>query len=188
MQREPAVIRGRSVQQIAGLAGLIGGLVLAVAGLADPAGSLVPLGFGLIWICEIGLLKEFARARPRAAALGSLILIPGAIVGIMGIWSFVTTGSLIGISLLAVGFGLWFVAVPILAIGCAGAGLVDAMPANSLALLSALAVLASATGDAGLERAVWTGWSVAWTWLGYALIRPVPVDSRVADGSGGGIR
>jgi hypothetical protein len=127
---------------------------------------------GLLALCEIGLLREFARAYRFTSAILSVILAIAGLFAIMGFWSLLTAGSVISIAWIAIGVIPWFIVAPVVALGCARAGLLGRAPATAAGLLSLLVLVASATRDPPLVLVAYAAYRLGWSWLGYALLRP----------------
>jgi hypothetical protein len=165
-------------RRVSGIAGIVGGVLLVSNALwnAVSGDSRVPftlVGLGLVGVCEIGLLREFARVHRSSATILAVLLLPTGLLAALGFYSLMTAGSLAGVAWGALGVATWFIAAPLVAVGDARAGLVDTGPAWALGVLTGLAVVASAVvRESLLQSAILGAWALAWVWLGFALLRP----------------
>jgi hypothetical protein len=176
MPVDAARIRDATLRQVAGIAGIFGGLILLVVAFAQRTGVIggtpaALVGLGLVALCEMGLLGQLSRARPLVAFLLSIALLVAGLVAVLGLWSLLTAGSVFGVGLAGVGIATWFILAPLLALACAQVRLLDLAPAIAFALLTLLAVVASETKEPSVVLAAWAPYLLSWSWLGYAIFR-----------------
>jgi hypothetical protein len=156
------------------MAGISGGLALVANALSEgffKAESFL-LGLALISLCEIGLVRELGHARHVARIVVSVVLLPSGIIAIMGLYSLLTAGAVVGVALTAVGALVWILAAPVVALACAQAGLVGLAPAVGLTTATLLFLLTSVVFRGSiLEGAMGIAWALAWAWVGLSLFR-----------------
>jgi hypothetical protein len=195
----PGYERTPRLRQAAGIAGIFGGLLLFLLALGSQLEGLSQalsnaatlLAFALLALCEIGLVRELARSYSAAAILLALVLAIAGFVAVVGFWSLLTVGSAIGVAWASIGFVPWFFLAPVVALGCVRGGRLPVAPASALALLTVLAMLATATRDPRLALVAFATYALSWSWIGYALVRnadlippPRPAEPLVQDQSG----
>jgi hypothetical protein len=125
----------RSVQVATGFAGIAGGLLLAaiwfIPAIQPTDATLV--GFGLLYLSDVGLLLVMARAIPLWGLvwglLAAFLLGATGAVGVLGFWGFSTGGGIGAIPIMAFGLGGLFLAAPALALACAWARVLPWAPA-----------------------------------------------------------
>jgi len=159
------------VETGAGLAGIIGGVVLAAAlilpGLQSTAAA--NIGLSLVGICEIGLLLLMARSHPRWGLAVAVVLGLSALVRLIGWWTY-SSIVLGAFALIAFGVGTWFFAAPAIALVCAKTGQLGWAPGLILSASTVGLVVAGSPYSSRLPSIVAPLYCVAWAWVGFALL------------------
>jgi hypothetical protein len=166
------------VRIIGGLAGIVGGLLTVLLSANQQAVVLDAPGttaaslwaFALLATSVLTLVRELASTRPVASIVLLVILGLTGFIGVLGFYSLLSAGEIIGIGYAAVGVVAWLVVAPIVAVLVARDGAVHSSPALALALTTVLVFVSGALRVSTITFFVFVAYGIAWIWLGSALL------------------
>jgi hypothetical protein len=143
----------------------------ALAAVVLDQNVLAPVSFALLAFCELVLLGLVARVNPPAAGCAGLVLAASLFPVGLFVW---TRDLLLGPAYIGIAISAWILVAPAIAILYARVRRLAIAPAIGLAVTSALVGILSLAGARSSEsRVVVVGvaYFLAWSWLGYAMLR-----------------